>query len=642
MKSGFDFTKRFACGLLLGVILTTLPPAQASSISPAYDHRESIDPILVYSTYLGGIGTDTGKAVAVDPEGNVYITGTTDSAFFPVARPAQNAYAGQRDVFVAKIDPAGSIVYITYLGGSGHDGGNAIAVDRMGQVYVTGKTASDNFPIVVPFQPAYAGGVSDVFVAKLDASGSVLRYSTYIGGIGGEEGYALSVDEEGQVTLAGETSSTNFPTAHPIQATRSGILDAFVAKVNATGSALIYSTYLGGTSSEIGYGMATDADGNAYVTGLTRSADFPTVSPMQASLSGGMDAFVAKLNRSGSALMYATYLGGSDDELRSAIAVDQAGNAYVTGATRSSDFPLSAPLQAVYAGGAYDIFVTKLSPLGTSLLYSTYLGGSGDDWGNAIAVDRKGSAYLTGFTHSTNFPLVKPLQAVYGGGSHAFVTEISGTTLHFSTYLGGRGYGPGQAIAVDETGAIIIAGMTSSTDFPVVRPLQPEYAGGLYDIFIAKVGQTPLPVSTPIPPSPIPEPLPQTPPPSPALSPAPRPTITPQPTPNPVPPRQRLPAPGLRRKSRLTCDGLPVTILGTAGNDALHGTSGSDVIHGLGGNDTLRGLGGNDVICGGEGEDRLYGEEGQDRLDGGGGRDLCDGGPDRDTANQCERSSGIP
>ena len=394
----------------------------------SYDPRKTlvIDPVLVYSTYLGGSNVDEGSGIAVDSAGNAYVTGLTGSVDFPTASPLQASSGGQQDAFVAKLNPGGSaLLYSTYLGGGTFDSGSGIAVDSAGNAYITGVTGSANFPTASPFQ-AVLRGFEDVFVAKLNPTGSALLYSTYLGGSSDEQtegGEGIAVDSAGNAYITGVTGSANFPTASPFQAALSGSEDAFVAKLNPTGSALVYSTYLGGSGGEKGSGIAVDSAGNAYVTGLTGSFDFPTAGPFQAVLSGSEDAFVTKLNPTGSALVYSTYLGGSSNEGGNGIAVDFSGNAYVTGQTTSTNFPTANPLQPS-AGGEQDAFVAKLNPSGSALVYSTYLGGSGGETGNGIAVDSTGNAYVTGNTTSTNFPTVNPLQGVLGGIANAFVAKI--------------------------------------------------------------------------------------------------------------------------------------------------------------------------------------------------------------------------
>jgi hypothetical protein len=481
----------------------------------AYDRSKPlvIDPVLSYSTYLGGSSGDGGYAIAVDFSGNAYVTGFTASTDFPTANPLQATLRGSYEVFVAKLNAAGSaLVYSTYLGGSDGDEGYGIAVDSSGSAYVTGSTYSTDFPTVNALQAGLQGG-EDAFVAKLNAAGSALVYSTYLGGSGEDWGYGMAVDSSGNGYVTGKTSSYDFPTANPFQSTcgscgASGndMYDAFVTKLNPAGSALVYSTYLGGSSLDYGNGIAVDSSGNTYVTGYTSSTDFPTVNPLQATNKAALaynennTAFVAKMNPTGSALVYSTYLGGSSSDGGYGIAADSSGNAYVTGFTASTDFPTASPLQASFGGGDFEVFVAKLNPTGSALVYSTYLGGSSGDEGYSIAVDSSGNAYVTGSTYSTDFPTMNPLQAtnkaaLSTGESTAFVTKLnwssSALSLVYSTYLGGNNVDFGYGIAVDSSGNAYVTGTTQSSDFPTVNPLQASFGGGMSDAFVAKISPAP-------------------------------------------------------------------------------------------------------------------------------------------------------
>jgi hypothetical protein len=452
---------------------------------------------LVYSTYLGGNNEDGGSGIAVDSAGNAYVTGATASSDFPTENPLQaaNGASGADHVFVAKLNPTGSaLVYSTYLGGSGGDGGSSIALDSAGNAYITGQTYSTDFPTTPgAFQTACKGGNcfpnSDGFVAKISPSGSALVYSTYLGGSGYDVSDAIAVDSSGNAYVTGYTQSTDFPTKNPFQVASGGEVSVFVAKLNPTGSALVYSTYLGGSADDAGYGIAVDSAGNAYVTGATVSTTFPTKNPLQATNGGGgSDAFVSKFNATGSALVYSTYLGGTDVDGGSGIAVDSAGNAYVTGATRSTDFPTTPGAFQTAYGGVQDAFVSKLNASGSALLYSTYLGGSGEDESNGIAVDNSGDAYVIGETQSTNFPILNPLKKRLMKPNDAFLSKLnhSGSALVYSTYLGGSGKEFGSGIALDGAGNAYVTGSTASTDFPTVNALQPTYGGGANDAFVAK------------------------------------------------------------------------------------------------------------------------------------------------------------
>jgi hypothetical protein len=456
-----------------------------------------IDPVLAYSTYLGGSGADYGSSIAVDSFGNAYVTGWTGSTNFPTVNPLQETYAGGGgDAFVAKLNAAGSaLIYSTYLGGSGIDMGYGVAVDPSGNAYVTGSTESIDFPLANPIQPKLGGRIN-AFVVKLNSAGNALLYSTYLGGSNEDNGSCIALDSSGNAYVIGETDSTDFPTVNSLQQSYGGDDDAFVSKLNAAGSALIYSTYLGGSGGEWGNSIVVDSSGNAYVTGVTDSTDFPTVNPLQATNKSGADGsvFVAKLNPAGSALVYSTYLGGSSGAVGVGIAVDSSANAYVTGSTTSTDFPTVNPLQAkcdncspsTFSG---DAFVAKLNSTGSALVYSTYLGGSGGDWGFGIAADAAGNAYVAGQTTSTDFPTVNPLQATLRGSAAPFLTKLNaaGSALVYSTYLGGAIDDYANGIAVDSSGNAYVTGATSSADFPTENPLQASYGGGQSDAFVAKI-----------------------------------------------------------------------------------------------------------------------------------------------------------
>jgi Beta-propeller repeat len=451
-----------------------------------------IDP-LIYSTFLGGSGNDQGFGVAVDGSGNAYVTGETNSTNFPTTNPLQPANAGGVDAFVTKLNPTGSaLVYSTYLGGSGFDQGEGIAVDSSGNAYVVGATNSNNFPVTPnAFQSACGNPSScaNAFVTKLNPTGSALVYSTYLGGNLIDSGLGIAVDASGSAYVVGETSSTNFPTLNPLQPVYGGGNDAFVSKLNAAGSALVYSTYLGGSADDAGNGIAVDSSGDAYVTGVTFSTNFPTMGPFQANLNGTDNAFVSELNPSGSALVYSTYLGGNGT-FGAGVVVDNSDNAYVVGGTSSTNFPVTTGSFQTACGNpssCENAFVTKLNSTGSALVYSTYLGGLSAT-GSGVALDSSGDAYVTGIT-STNFPTKNPVQPSNASDADAFVSELnpSGSALVYSTYLGGSGYDQGFGIAVDSSGNAYVVGETSSTNFPTMNPLQTAYAGGLYDAFVSKI-----------------------------------------------------------------------------------------------------------------------------------------------------------
>jgi len=478
----------------------------------AYDPKKTlvIDPVLKYSTYLGGSADDWGsvfnflRAVAVDPMGNAYVIGTTDSVDFPATAGAyQTEFAGGAgggggfinpfggyavgDVFVAKLNAAGSaLVYSTYLGGAGDDYGEGIAVDAAGNAYLAGMTDSTDFPTKNPIQAANAG-LADLFLAKLNATGTTLGYSTYLGGSDSDGDPMIALDPRGNLYFEAWTFSTDIPTANALQPASAGPPDTWAGKLNAAGSALGYSTYLGGGDYDVcGSDIVVDAAGDNYLNGFTCSTDFPTLNAFQAASAGNCDAFLTKLNPAGK-LAYSTYLGGSDFDFIAGTAIDSEGNAYVAGPTFSSDFPTKNPFQAVYAGNG-DTFVAKVNRYGTALVYSTYLGGTDFESAHGIVVDAARNSYVVGVTYSADFPTARPLQAANAGDADVYLTKLNsaGSALIFSTYLGGSGWEEPSGLALGRDGDVYIQGTTTSTDFPVVNALQPANAGGL-DAFVARI-----------------------------------------------------------------------------------------------------------------------------------------------------------
>jgi hypothetical protein len=456
-----------------------------------------IDPSLAYSTFLGGTSSDGGFEVAVDGQGNAYVAGFTFSSNFPTTSGAFDTSfnAGTSDAFVTKLNPAGSaLVYSTYLGGSNIDSGRGIAVDSQGNAYVSGNTGSADFPTTPGAHDTSLGGGQDAFVTKLNATGSALVYSTYLGGSSGDgSGDNMDLDGLGNAYVTGLTFSTNFPTtvgAH--DTTHNGSVDAFVTKLNMTGSGLAYSTFLGGASSDQGLGVTVDGLGNAYATGNTGSSGFPTtVGAFDNTLGGSQDAFVTKLNSLGSNLVYSTYLGGSASDSGTEIAVDGVAAAYATGFTASADFPTTSGAFDTTSNGADDAFVTKLNTSGSTLDYSTYLGGSSGDFGLGIVVDSQSAAYVTGTTTSTNFPMTSDaFDSTHNGGDDAFVTKVNtaGSGLTSSTYLGGSGGDQGHGVAVDSQGSAYVTGSTFSSNFPTTAgAFDTSLNGGSGDAFVTKL-----------------------------------------------------------------------------------------------------------------------------------------------------------
>ena len=514
-----------------------------------------IDPVINYATYLGRQGNETASHLAMDSAGNVYLTGWTSSQEYPATPGAvmPPARVGTGKAIITKVPASGTgLTYSTYIGGVGDDSGLAIAVDGAGNVYIAGTTISQDFPVTATaLQKQFGGGaraipvmMGDCFVAKLNPAGNALLYATYLGGNQPDACRGIAADASGNAYVTGLTGSTNFPVTEGAfrQTYRGGAgqewvqsADAFVAKINPAGTALVYSTYFGGAGDDWGLGIAVDSSGSAYVTGFTTSSSLPvTPGAFQTAYrgSGGQpnaltgDAFVLKMNPQGTGATYSTYLGGGLDDIGLAIAVDSNGNTYVAGSTLSPNFPLSQQaFQMIYGGAggedntaAGDAFVVKLNPAGNGLLYSTFLGGRQDDRATAIAIDAAGNAYVTGHTLSPNFPTLgegrQSSNRGTGTGSFvrtgdAFLTQLnsSGQALIYSTYLGGTSDEFGAGVAVDRAGNIWVAGNTASGDFPATAGTpQRSYGGGTAagagvfpfgDAFLVRFGDAPPPPPAP-------------------------------------------------------------------------------------------------------------------------------------------------
>jgi hypothetical protein len=419
-----------------------------------------IDP-LIYSTYLGGTGSDIGVAIAVDKTGNAYVTGWTTSTDFPTVDPLQPAFAGGfSDVFVSKINAAGTaLVYSTYLGGNGQDNGQAIAVDNTGSAYITGQTDSTNFPTVNAFESNPRG----IFVTKINPAGAAIVYSTYLGGTGEDISNGIAVDSHYNAYVTGVTGAANFPTTPgAYQTTCDGGAgtcannpDAFVTKLDSSGSALSYSTFLGGSGVDQGNSIAVDGDGDAYVTGQG-SEDFPMVNPLP---EAGPGAFVSKLNSTGTALLFSTYLSPGYNAYSHGVALDPQRNAYVAGTADPNVCGNPCKSKA---------FVAKINVSNSTLVYSYLIGSSVPYSGFGVAVDAEGSAYIVGTF-----------------GTSTFVDRLNpaGSALISSRVLGG---GSGAGVATNGEGDALIVGTTSSATFPLKNPLQPAYAGR-EDAFVSKI-----------------------------------------------------------------------------------------------------------------------------------------------------------
>ena len=451
-----------------------------------YDHSQPlvIDPVLIYSSFLGGRDLDAGNSVAADSAGNMYLTGTTFST-----------PKGDADVLVRKISSDGTaFLYIADIGGVDNDYGNGIAVDVNGFASVGGRTASLDFPVAAAFQKQNYGR-NNAYVLRLDPAGTTLIFSTYLGGGNDDRAYGIALDRQGGVYLTGVSTSSDFPTNDgAFQRGNRGGTDAFVAKFASDGSA-IYSTLLGGSSDDRATGIAVDASGNAYVVGETLSDSFPQANaPFQHSRHGGLDAFVTEVNADGSQLVFSTFSGGSGDDSAGGVALDLSGNVYVVGST-TGDSGFDVPnrnFNTSYNGGASDIFVSKYTANGQSLAWTTFLGSHGGDYGNGISVDANGNVYVVGDTDSDQYPVTRDaVQGRRAGGVDAVlsVLDTDGQNLLYSTFFGGSGDDSAVSVALNPASEVFLTGQTSSADFPrTPGAVQPLAGGGPSDAFMAKLG----------------------------------------------------------------------------------------------------------------------------------------------------------
>ena len=450
---------------------------------------------IMFSTFLGGSTADEGEGIAVDSVGNVYLTGRTFSTDFPTTAGAfDTAHNGSVDVFVSKLDATGTnLLYSTFLGGTGTDIGFEIAVNSAGDAFITGSTDSVLFPTTAGIDTTH-NGQSDVFVTKLNATGSALAYSTFLGGNQGDDGRGIVLDPTGIAYVCGGTRSANYPTnVGAFDTVHNGSQDAFVTKINAAGTSITYSTFLGGSTVDSCSGIAIDSTGAAFIAGSTQSSGFPTVAgSFDTTYTNQNDVFVSKLNAAGSALIYSTFLGDSLTDSATGIAIDSAGNAFVTGQTTSPDFPVTVGAYNETHNGAIfdsDVFVTKLNSNGTALVYSTFLGGASPEIGNAIVINSVGDAYVTGYTASAAFPTTMgAFDTTHNGDSDVFVTKLNaaGSALTHSTFIGDTTWDEGMSIAIDASGNAFVAGRTQGSAFPTTAGYDTTHNGG-FDAFVTKL-----------------------------------------------------------------------------------------------------------------------------------------------------------
>ncbi len=450
-----------------------------------------IDP-LIYSTYVGGTGGDLPYGMALDSKDNIYITGYTDSVDLPTtAGSFCEARNEGKDVFVFKLSPGGTeLLYSTFIGGSGDEGGSSLAVDDDGSVFITGNTNSSDFPTTAGcFNRSFAGGKWDAFVLKLNAEGTELLYSSFVGGSKADHGSDIALDGQGNACVTGTSESEDFPsTAGSFDELHNGNRDVVVFKMNHNGSQLLFSSFLGGGWMEGGMAIALDKENNVYVTGITGSSEFPvTEGCYDDSYGGGDDAFVSKLDPNGSRLVYSSFVGGDDYDHGQDIALDDHGNAYITGTGQSPDFPVTP---GAYSDSHKGIVVFKINSDGSDLVYSSYVGDK--DWGSgsSIALDPENNACIIGDTSAENFPTTPGcLDRSYNGDTdvYFFKLDSKGSDLLYSTYLGSDLRDEGSCVAVDSQGAIYLAGWSRSTEFPTTQGSFDQSHNGDIDVFVCQL-----------------------------------------------------------------------------------------------------------------------------------------------------------
>ena len=490
-----------------------------------------IDPQITFASYLGGAARDWGYDIELDDQNNIYVGGGTASIDFPLESPLQAARGRTShgfflaDAFISKLSPDGQqLLFSTYLGGNeGGDVGQSLAVDANGRIAITGETHAADFPTKNAFQankvgnpilPSPGEGAGfDGYVAQISADGSQLLFGTFYGGDGREEPQSIAYGPNDDLYITGHTLAADIPLKNAVQANYGGGHEGFVARIDGQSYELKWSTYIGGSKSDMGWGLAVDPGGAVYVAGSTSSLDFPVANAVQPAIASSprrtqeSDMFLARISADGQTMVFSTYMGGIGEDRAISVAVDSRGQAVFTGMSGNpGDFPLVQPIQSNYEGRARNGVVLKIDPSGQNVEYATFLGDTGDDWGVDVDIDGNDNAWVVGRTTSAEFPVKDPVQNLHAGANDAFVAALSpdGQTLIFSTWVGGSQHDMGMGMAVRPDGAAHITGWTGSLDYPLVKPIQAVAAGG-NDAYIAQIGG----VDLPDPPSSEPTPTPR-------------------------------------------------------------------------------------------------------------------------------------
>ncbi len=456
-----------------------------------------IDP-LVYSTFIGKGGHEYAYDVTIDNARNAYLTGTVMSTDYPTTTGAYDTgHNGNWDAFVTKLNStADSLIYSTFIGGTQHDEAKALALDASGNVYVAGGTRSPHYPTTANAYDTSFNGGSDLFVLKLNGTGSALIYSTFIGGNTWDDANAMALGATGKVYVTGRTYSTDYPVTSGAYDTLPyyNTYDVMVTALNGTGSALVFSTFLGGSGSDAGVAIAVDGSDNVYVAGNTDGSDYPvTTGAYDPSHNGGADVFLTKLNSTGAALLYSTFLGGTSYDNAASLAIDASGNAYLTGTTESANYPTTSAAFDTSHNGNKDVFVTKLDNTGATLVYSTFIGGNADEKGHALFPGSKGEIYVTGYVQSADYPTTMGAYDTTLNNTANYLTDVfisrlndAGSALTYSTFLGGSASEYGYSLVVDGF-HVYVAGITRSSNYPTTTGAYDATHNGNWDVFLTKL-----------------------------------------------------------------------------------------------------------------------------------------------------------
>lgn len=453
---------------------------------------QELNPKITLSTYYGNTGIDDADAVAVDLLGNTYLGCHSNSQNLPGIIKYPYTLSNSMDAFIIKLNIEGTdIGYITHLGGTKWEAIQGLISDSQSNIYAVGTTDSSDFPVDTDsFQPNH-GGKKDAFVVKINSEGKIV-WSTFLGGSNDEDGRYINIDKYDNVHVVGWTASKDFPTTNKaLQSKSAGGIDAFITTLNSDGK-ILTSTYLGGSGDDIGFSIKFDNYDQLYIGGTTSSLDFPIKNAIQNENKGENDAFFAIINKNRSAINFSTYWGGEGNDQLKGIDLDSLGNIYIMGFTHSLNFPITKNALQKKLNGGMDIFISKFNIQNSSIAYSTYLGGNKRDRPRNFAIDLAGNAYIVGKTSSDNFPTTSYTKSKRNGESNAFISLLNknGLNLLYSTLYGGNGSDTFEGIAMGVDGSVTVSGLSSSTDFPLVNPIQNKFLGGRFDIIIARFNFT--------------------------------------------------------------------------------------------------------------------------------------------------------